>query len=97
MAKKFYYIETDSEAILQVNADLTGSTVRVIVRLSASSTPFDLPATIQPGTKGRITVDISSLTQNVYQIQIKQLSAAGKTANYPNKGWDLLIIGDDFD
>lgn len=96
MAKKFYYIETDSEAVFKVNANLTGSTVRVLVRPSGSAIPLaELPSDITTPASGTITVDISDLTLGAYELQIEQ-TLAGKLAHYPNKGFDLIIIGANF-
>jgi hypothetical protein len=95
MAKKFYYVETDSIAVLALNTDLTGSSVRVVARPTGSAVPLpDLPVVIQPGTKGRLTIDIDGLTRGAYELQIEQ-NQGGVIAHYPNKGFDLLIIGED--
>lgn len=95
MPKKFNYIETDSVAQFGIGANLTGSTVRVLVRPSGSKVFEELPSTITNVAKGYISVDISSLVEGVYEIQIEQ-DQAGVLAHYPNKGFDLIIVGENF-
>lgn len=92
---KIYIKETDSEIVLRVNADLTGSTVRVVVRPNGSTTSLpDLSSAITNATRGEITVQTGSLTAGSYSLEIEQ-NQAGKIAHYPSKGYDLLIVGAD--
>lgn len=97
MAKKFYIKETDTQIVLGVNANLTGSTVRVQVRPAGASDPLpDLTSTISNATKGQITVVTEDLGVGVYELEIEQMQA-GIRSHYPNKGFDYLIVGEDLD
>lgn len=94
---KFNIKATDSELVLRVNANLTGSTVRVVVRPNGTSTSLpDLPSAVTNATKGEITVQTGTIPVGTYQLEIEQ-NQAGKLAHYPNKGFDLLIVGEDLD
>jgi ABC-type transporter Mla MlaB component len=97
MAKKFYLKETDSEIALKLNGDLSGSTVRTLVRPTDVSDPSladELPTAITTPTSGIITVDTSGVAVGTYFIEVEQ-TQAGKLAHYPSRGYDLLIVGAD--
>lgn len=92
---KIYIKQTDSEIVLRLNADLTGSSVRVVVRPSGSDTSLpDLSSAITDPAKGEITVQTGSLAVGAYLLEVEQ-NQGGKLAHYPNKGYDSLIVGDD--
>lgn len=93
---KFYIKETDSEIVLRVNADLTGSTVRVVVRSDATSVSEDLPCVITDHARGRITVDTSDVIIGTYDMEVEQ-NQGGKLFHYPNRGYDKLIAQADLD
>lgn len=94
---QFNIKRTDSEVVMRLNADLTGSTVRVIVRPAGSSASLpDLDAVITNPAKGEITVQTGDLAVGSYQLEVEQ-NLNGKLAHYPNKGFDKLIVGADLD
>jgi ABC-type molybdate transport system ATPase subunit len=94
---QFNIKRTDSEVLLRLNADLTGSTVRVIVRPAGSGTSLpDLDAVVTNPSKGEITVQTGDIPVGTYQLEVEQ-NLEGKLAHYPNKGFDKLIVGPDLD
>lgn len=94
MPKKFFIKESDSEISLRLNSSLAGSSVRVVIRDSSSGIASDLPSVISDATRGIITVTTGSLPVGSYLLEVEQ-DQAGKIAHYPNKGYDLLIVGAD--
>jgi hypothetical protein len=94
MAKKFYIKETDTYLPVSVNADLTGSSVRVVVRPSGTLVSSDLPNTVTDAPNGEIRITTTELAVGVYELEIEQ-NQAGTLAHYPNRGYDLIIVGDD--
>lgn len=94
---KIYIKETDSEIILRLNADLTGSTVRVVIRPTDSATSLpDLSSEVTDVAKGEITVQTGSIPVGTYQLEVEQ-NQGGKLAHYPSKGYDRLIVAPDLD
>jgi len=95
MAKRFYIKETDTYLPVSVNGDLTGSTVRVVVRPAIEGAlSQDLPSTVTDYLAGDIRITTTTLTTGVYELEIEQ-NQAGVLAHYPNRGYDFIVVGDD--
>lgn len=90
---KVYAKRNDSEAVLRLSGDLTGATVRVPCTSGNTELP-DIPAEITNASRGEVTLDISGLAIGSYLIVFEVLQDT-KEFTFPNKGYVILIIGDD--
>lgn len=96
MATKIYAKHDDTYTPMKVNADLTGATVRVLVRPSgATGDPLEPTFSITNYPKGELLVTTQDLTPGVYECEVEVTQGANGVFTFPTRGYTYLIIGSD--
>lgn len=93
MAQKINTKRGDTEVTIRLNADLTGSTVKVLT--TVSGVPTILPSTVPTPSTGEVVFQTSTLLAGTYPLEVEVTTALGKIATFPSKGYVVLVVGDD--